>query len=86
LLEKNILLNAGKDGTKVGDGIYRGMAAQKSFVRKDIAQVGGNKQTGTQGPLRAPTFLRAGTTFSIHKTLIYIAHSNPLSFMCSFTV
>jgi len=85
LLEKNILLNAGKDGTEVGDGIYRGMAAQKSFVRKDIAQAGGNKQTGTQGPLRAPTFLRAGTTFFAKLSFVTLILT-PLSSLRSVTV
>ena len=60
LLEKHIKLS---QSDEAGDGIYRGMAAQKSFVRKDLQQASNNKNTGTHGPLRAPTFLRATSRF-----------------------
>jgi len=60
LLEKNIALN--KDGT-VNDKLYHGQAGYKNFIQKDAAQVGGNKHTGTQGPIRAPSFVRSSARF-----------------------
>eukprot|EP01035_Chromulina_nebulosa_P017672 gene17672-23261_t len=45
------------------DKIYRGKNAYQSFVKADLATVGANKITGTQGPVRAPTFLRAISRF-----------------------
>ena len=62
LLEKSIKLGNEK-GEEAHEGVYRGEAARKSYVHRDIAQAGGNKVTGTQGPLRAPTFLRASSRF-----------------------
>lgn len=46
-----------------GDKIYRGKAAYNSFTKKDMSVVGANKFTGTQGPVRAPTFMRSSTRF-----------------------
>ena len=62
ILERNILLNE----TGVLDdepNIYRGQAAYKNYVKKDMSQVGSNKFTGTQGPLRAPAFVRTTARF-----------------------
>lgn len=62
ILERNILLNE----TGVLDeepNVYRGQAAYKNYIKKDISQVGANKFTGTQGPLRAPAFVRTTARF-----------------------
>lgn len=62
LLERNIMFNE----TGLLDeepNIYRGQAAYKSYIKKDMSQVGSNKFTGTQGPLRAPAFLRTTARF-----------------------
>jgi len=62
ILERSIALN--NDGTLDSEpNVYRGQAAYKSFVRKDMAQVGANKVTGTQGPIRAPSFVRSTCRF-----------------------
>ncbi|CAN0574429.1 unnamed protein product, partial [Ectocarpus sp. 12 AP-2014] len=62
ILEKNIRLNE-EGATTDKDGLYHGMAGYKNHIKKDEAQIGGNKHTGTQGPIRAPTFLRATCRF-----------------------
>ncbi|CAM9854927.1 unnamed protein product, partial [Chrysoparadoxa australica] len=57
ILERNIKVN--QEGETTADtGLYKGMAAYKNHVAKKESQVGANKHTGTQGPVRAPTFLR----------------------------
>jgi len=43
---------------ETGDGIYRGAAGYKSYTKQDEAKIGGNKYTGTKGPIRAPQFVR----------------------------
>ena len=63
ILERSILQQqeeGGKQGT-----VYRGQAAyDTTFTKKDLTQVlGSSKVTGTQGPIRAPTFLHASTRF-----------------------
>lgn len=51
-------------GAANGDAkIYKGQAFYQSFTKKDPAAIGSNKFTGTQGPIRAPTFLRATCVF-----------------------
>ncbi|CAM9890452.1 unnamed protein product [Ascophyllum nodosum] len=62
ILEKNVRLNE-EGKTTDQDGLYRGMAGYKNHVKKNQAQIGANKHTGTQGPIRAPTFLRATCRF-----------------------
>ena len=52
-LERNLELQKTE-----GDGTYRGQAGYKSYVKKDEAQIGANKYTGTKGPIRAPQFVR----------------------------
>lgn len=62
ILERNIQLNE----TGILDrepNIYRGQTAYKNFVKKDAAQIGANKFTGTQGPIRAPAFVRSTARF-----------------------
>ena len=53
VLERNLELQKTE-----GDGTYRGQAGYKSYVKKDEAQIGANKYTGTKGPIRAPQFVR----------------------------
>ncbi|CAM9424612.1 unnamed protein product, partial [Laminaria digitata] len=62
ILEKNVRLNEA-GATTDQDGLYHGQAGYKNHIKKDEAQIGGNKHTGTQGPIRAPTFLRATCRF-----------------------
>jgi RING finger protein 113A len=40
-------------------GIYRGQAFYKNYMPKDPAQIGANKYTGTQGPIRATAYMRS---------------------------
>mmetsp|Transcript_7024 Transcript_7024/g.20636 ORF Transcript_7024/g.20636 Transcript_7024/m.20636 type:complete len:367 (-) Transcript_7024:25-1125(-) len=54
-LEKSYALQ--REG-EAGDGVYRGQANYKSFTRIDEARIGGNKYSGTKGPIRAPQFVR----------------------------
>eukprot|EP00752_Nemacystus_decipiens_P012961 g11470.t1 len=62
ILEKNIRLND-EGATTDKDGLYHGQAGYKNHIKKNEAQIGANKHTGTQGPIRAPTFLRATCRF-----------------------
>lgn len=62
VLERNIKLQ--ESGVLDQEpNVYRGQAAYRSFVHKDPAQVGNNKMTGTQGPIRAPSFVRSSARF-----------------------
>ena len=62
ILEKNIALN--EEGGGASDGtVYKGQAAYKNYIAKDAASVGKNKVSGTQGPIRAPTFVRSSCRF-----------------------
>lgn len=61
ILERNMKLTAGK---QIGEEtFYQGQAAYKNLVSKTQDQVSSNKVSGTQGPLRAPSFLRATCRF-----------------------
>ena len=61
ILERNMKLTAGQ---QIGEEtFYQGQAAYKSLVSKTQDQVSSNKVSGTQGPLRAPSFLRATCRF-----------------------
>lgn len=60
ILERNIKIN--EEGS-VNDKLYRGQAGYKNFIKKDATQIGANKHTGTQGPIRAPTFVRSTARF-----------------------
>lgn len=55
LLEKKLKMQA--EG-KTNDETYRGAAAYRSYVKIQESQIGGNKYTGTKGPIRAPQFVR----------------------------
>ena len=57
LLKRNIALN---ESGEADDGkTYRGQSGYKSYIKKDMSRIGANKHTGTQGPLRRPSFLRS---------------------------
>jgi hypothetical protein len=43
-------------------GVYRGATAYRSFAGKDPPP-GGSKMSGTQGPIRAPSFVRSSARF-----------------------
>jgi RING finger protein 113A len=58
VLERNIKLQESGE-VDTDPNVYRGLNAYKQYVKKDMAQVGNNKMTGTQGPIRAPSFLRS---------------------------
>lgn len=62
VLEKNIKMNEETAEQDIS-GAYRGQAGYKNFIKKDMAQVGSNKYTGTHGPIRAPAFVRSSTRF-----------------------
>lgn len=62
ILERSIKMQ--EEGIIDSDpNVYRGQAAYRSFVKKDPAQAGMNKFTGTQGPIRAPSFVRSSARF-----------------------
>jgi RING finger protein 113A len=61
ILERN--LKANEDGTADDRGTYHGQAGYKNYIKKDEAQVAGNKYSGTQGPIRAPQWARATCAF-----------------------
>lgn len=64
IAERNLALQ--KDGggiTEDGTVIYRGQAGYKNYIAKDESSIGNNKNTGTQGPIRAPAFFRATCRF-----------------------
>ena len=66
ILERTIQAKADGVGVAVGEGkAYRGQASyETSFVKTDVATaVGASKAIGTQGPLRAPSFVRTTTRF-----------------------
>ncbi|KAM3571099.1 hypothetical protein VYU27_006842 [Nannochloropsis oceanica] len=66
LLEMAIKVQREEEEEAVGLGgekIYRGQAGYRNYVPKNEAQIGGNKYTGTQGPIRAPSYLRATAVF-----------------------
>mmetsp|Transcript_1160 Transcript_1160/g.1208 ORF Transcript_1160/g.1208 Transcript_1160/m.1208 type:complete len:347 (+) Transcript_1160:373-1413(+) len=66
VLERNIRLNEEREreSEREGEkGVYRGQAGYMNYRKKDMAQVGGNKHTGTHGPIRAPTFVRSSARF-----------------------
>ena len=39
--------------------VYTGKAGYKNYITKKESQVGANKYTGTQGPIRAQTWARS---------------------------
>ncbi|KAL7679606.1 putative Zinc finger, CCCH-type, Zinc finger, RING-type, Zinc finger, RING/FYVE/PHD-type [Plasmopara halstedii] len=63
VMERSIKAN--QDGSADADSgkVYRGQAAYKTYVTKMESQVGMNKYTGTQGPIRAQTWARAISRF-----------------------
>ncbi|ETI38660.1 hypothetical protein PPTG_04666 [Phytophthora nicotianae INRA-310] len=63
VMERSIKAN--QDGSADADSgkVYRGQAAYKSYITKKESQIGMNKYTGTQGPIRAQTWARAISRF-----------------------
>ncbi|KAG7381772.1 hypothetical protein PHYPSEUDO_005654 [Phytophthora pseudosyringae] len=63
VMERSIKAN--QDGSSDADSgkVYRGQAAYKSYITKKESQIGMNKYTGTQGPIRAQTWARAISRF-----------------------
>ncbi|KAH7479869.1 hypothetical protein PRIC1_008579 [Phytophthora ramorum] len=63
VMERSIKAN--QDGSADADSgkVYRGQAAYKSYIIKKESQIGMNKYTGTQGPIRAQTWARAISRF-----------------------
>ncbi|KAF0712241.1 Aste57867_4890 [Aphanomyces stellatus] len=57
ILEKNVKMNA--EGNDLSGKIYQGQAGYKNYVTKKESQIGMNKYTGTQGPIRAQTWARS---------------------------
>lgn len=57
ILERKLQLEA-KGQTNDETKLYQGAAAYKSYVKLKESQIGGNKYTGTKGPIRAPQFVR----------------------------
>mmetsp|Transcript_1088 Transcript_1088/g.1534 ORF Transcript_1088/g.1534 Transcript_1088/m.1534 type:complete len:354 (+) Transcript_1088:110-1171(+) len=58
IAERNLKMNE-EGQTNDETKIYRGQAGYKNYIQKKESQIGGNKYTGTQGPIRAPTNIRA---------------------------
>lgn len=66
ILERTLQSRAeGSAGGGLSSRLYKGQAAyETTFVKTDVATaVGASKVTGTQGPLRAPSFVRTTTRF-----------------------
>lgn len=63
IAERNLKLQGENAVDADGTRLYRGQAGYKNVIRKDEAQIGNNKNTGTQGPIRAPAFFRATCRF-----------------------
>ncbi|TDH73123.1 uncharacterized protein CCR75_007601 [Bremia lactucae] len=63
VLERSIKANQDGSADANSGQIYRGQAAYKSYITKKDSQVGMNKYTGTQGPIRAQTWARAISRF-----------------------
>lgn len=66
ILERTLQSRAeGSAGGGHSSRLYKGQAAyETTFVKTDVATaVGASKVTGTQGPLRAPSFVRTTTRF-----------------------
>nr|CCA23479.1 conserved hypothetical protein [Albugo laibachii Nc14]CCA26695.1 conserved hypothetical protein [Albugo laibachii Nc14] len=59
VLEKNILLNKSGSIDDTSGKLYKGQAAYKNYIAKSESQIGMNKYTGTQGPIRAQTWARS---------------------------
>mmetsp|Transcript_8365 Transcript_8365/g.25985 ORF Transcript_8365/g.25985 Transcript_8365/m.25985 type:complete len:342 (+) Transcript_8365:71-1096(+) len=57
ILERKVKL-AAEGRTNDETKLYAGAAAYKSYVKVDESRIGGNKYTGTKGPIRAPQFVR----------------------------
>ncbi|CAI5742224.1 unnamed protein product [Hyaloperonospora brassicae] len=59
VMERSIKANTDGSADTDSGNVYRGQAAYKSYITKKESQIGMNKYTGTQGPIRAQTWARA---------------------------
>ncbi|CCI50606.1 hypothetical protein ABG067_005969 [Albugo candida] len=59
VMEKNISLNKAGSIDDTSGKLYKGQAAYKNYIAKSESQIGMNKYTGTQGPIRAQTWARS---------------------------
>lgn len=59
IMERNIKANEEGDAEQDSGKVYRGQAGYKNYITKKNSQIGMNKYTGTQGPIRAQTWARA---------------------------
>lgn len=63
VMERSIQANQDGSAEAASGKVYRGQAAYKNYITKKESQVGMNKYTGTQGPIRAQTWARAISRF-----------------------
>ncbi|RLN67090.1 hypothetical protein BBJ28_00009930 [Nothophytophthora sp. Chile5] len=63
VMERSIKANADGSAELESGKVYRGQAAYKNYITKKESQIGMNKYTGTQGPIRAQTWARAISRF-----------------------
>uniref|UniRef100_A0AAV1UTQ7 Pre-mRNA-splicing factor CWC24 n=1 Tax=Peronospora matthiolae TaxID=2874970 RepID=A0AAV1UTQ7_9STRA len=63
VMERSIKANTDGSADTDSGKVYRGQAAYKSYITKKESQIGMNKYTGTQGPIRAQTWARAISRF-----------------------
>ncbi|TMW68459.1 hypothetical protein Poli38472_005927 [Pythium oligandrum] len=63
IMERNIKLNQDGTADEESGKVYKGQAAYKNYVSKKESQIGMNKYTGTQGPIRAQTWARSISRF-----------------------
>lgn len=60
IMEKNIELNSAAASSSTEDvAVYKGQAGYTNYIKKDQSQIGKNKVTGTQGPIRATKWARS---------------------------
>ncbi|KAF1326313.1 Ring finger protein, partial [Globisporangium splendens] len=63
IMERNIKRNEDGSADQESGKIYKGQAGYKNYISKNESQIGMNKYTGTQGPIRAQTWARAISRF-----------------------
>ena len=65
--ERNLALNetmqGDGDASAAGAKVYRGEAGYKNYIAKSKEKLAAGKFSGTQGPIRAPTFVRTSARF-----------------------
>uniref|UniRef100_K3WRV5 C3H1-type domain-containing protein n=1 Tax=Globisporangium ultimum (strain ATCC 200006 / CBS 805.95 / DAOM BR144) TaxID=431595 RepID=K3WRV5_GLOUD len=63
IMERNIKRNEDGSADQESGKVYKGQAGYKNYISKNESQIGMNKYTGTQGPIRAQTWARAISRF-----------------------